>query len=57
MKANNTNIGPAYSDYSAHLMYIQRTGSPKQREAYRQKLASIQRRGKSLVYVDEAGFR
>ena len=35
MKANNTNIGPAYSDDSAHLMYIQRTGSPKQREAWK----------------------
>ena len=30
---------------------------PKQRSAYRQTLASAERCGKSLVYVDEAGFR
>lgn len=30
---------------------------PKQRRAYRQELAAAQADGKSLVYVDEAGFR
>ena len=30
---------------------------PKQRSAYRQTLASAERCGKSLVYVDEVGFR